>query len=154
MKFHESPCIGSRVVPCAQRETDMTKLIVAFRNFAIAPKIALHVHVGLRVACFATPYCEICCCISAVPRGKGGRSVSLRRFISLRHLTLKALQDFSSSQRRFEGSWCFHLEAHAYQYESFKLPIKLLDVSMLTYLSCEHGCHPAVDCVVFCGAIS
>jgi len=39
MKFHENPCGRSRVVPCRQtdgwtdRQTDMTKLIVAFRNF-------------------------------------------------------------------------------------------------------------------------
>jgi len=31
-KLHENPCIGSRVVPCGR--TDMTKLLVAFRNFA------------------------------------------------------------------------------------------------------------------------
>ena len=35
IKFHENPSSGSRVVPCGQ--TDMTKLIVAFRNFANAP---------------------------------------------------------------------------------------------------------------------
>jgi hypothetical protein len=34
--FHENPSSGSRVVPC--RQTDMTKLIVVFRNFANAPK--------------------------------------------------------------------------------------------------------------------
>jgi hypothetical protein len=36
IKFHENPSVGSRVVPCGR--TDMTKLIVAFRNFANAPK--------------------------------------------------------------------------------------------------------------------
>jgi hypothetical protein len=36
MKFYQNPSIGNRVVPC--RQTDMTKLIVAFRNFANAPK--------------------------------------------------------------------------------------------------------------------
>jgi hypothetical protein len=41
--FIKNPSNGSRVVPCGQ--TDMTKLIVAFRNFANAPKIAL----GMRV---------------------------------------------------------------------------------------------------------
>jgi hypothetical protein len=30
--FHENPSSGSRVVPCGR--TDMTKLIVVFRNFA------------------------------------------------------------------------------------------------------------------------
>jgi len=32
MKFHENPSSGSLVVPCGR--TDMTKLVVAFRNFA------------------------------------------------------------------------------------------------------------------------
>jgi len=36
VKFHENPSSGSRAVPC--RRTDTTKLIVAFRNFANAPK--------------------------------------------------------------------------------------------------------------------
>jgi hypothetical protein len=35
IKFHGNPTSGSRVVPCGR--TDMTKLIVAFRNFANAP---------------------------------------------------------------------------------------------------------------------
>jgi hypothetical protein len=35
IKFHENPFGGSRVVPCGR--TDMTKLIVAFRNFANGP---------------------------------------------------------------------------------------------------------------------
>ena len=34
--FYKNPSSGSRVVPCGQ--TDMTKLIVAFRNVANAPK--------------------------------------------------------------------------------------------------------------------
>jgi len=36
VRFHEKLSSGSRVVACGQ--TDMTKLKVAFRNFAIAPK--------------------------------------------------------------------------------------------------------------------
>jgi hypothetical protein len=36
IKFHQNPSNGSRVVPCGP--IDMTKLIVAFRNFANAPK--------------------------------------------------------------------------------------------------------------------
>ena len=35
-KFYENPSSGSRVVP--RGRTDMTKLIVTFRNFANAPK--------------------------------------------------------------------------------------------------------------------
>ena len=39
IKFHRNPSGGSRVVPCGQKDrlTDMTQLIVAFRNFAKAP---------------------------------------------------------------------------------------------------------------------
>jgi len=41
IKFHENPPSGSRVVPCGQTDirTDMTKLIVAFRNFVNATKM-------------------------------------------------------------------------------------------------------------------
>ena len=48
IKFHENPSIGSRSVPCGRtdgqtdrrvdRRTDVTKLIVAFRNLATVPK--------------------------------------------------------------------------------------------------------------------
>jgi len=36
MKLHENPSSGTRVFPCGQTDNraDMTKLIVAFRNFA------------------------------------------------------------------------------------------------------------------------
>ena len=43
IKFHQNPSHGSRGVPCGHTNrqkdgrTDMTKLIVAFRNFANAP---------------------------------------------------------------------------------------------------------------------
>jgi hypothetical protein len=40
INFHENPSSGSRVVPCGQTE-DMTEVIVAFRNFANAPKTGL-----------------------------------------------------------------------------------------------------------------
>jgi len=38
VKFNENSSNGSRIVPCGRtdRRTDMTKLIVAFRNFANA----------------------------------------------------------------------------------------------------------------------
>ena len=36
IKFYKNPSIGNRVVPCAR--ADMTKLTVAFRKFANAPK--------------------------------------------------------------------------------------------------------------------
>jgi hypothetical protein len=44
IKFHENPSSASRDVPCGQtdghtdRMTDLTKLPVAFRNFANVPK--------------------------------------------------------------------------------------------------------------------
>jgi len=40
IKFRENPSSGSRVVPRGQTDgrTDMTKLIVAFLNFANSPK--------------------------------------------------------------------------------------------------------------------
>jgi hypothetical protein len=40
IKFHEDPSSGSRVVPCGRTDghRDMTKLTVAFRNFANASK--------------------------------------------------------------------------------------------------------------------
>ena len=38
VKLHENPSSGSQVAPCGQ--TDMTKLIVAFRNFSNAPRIS------------------------------------------------------------------------------------------------------------------
>ena len=38
IKFHQNPSIGSRVVPCGQ--TDTTKIVVVFRNFAKAPENA------------------------------------------------------------------------------------------------------------------
>ena len=43
IKFHENPSDGSPVVPCGrtERRTDMTKLIVAFRNVANVPNKAL-----------------------------------------------------------------------------------------------------------------
>jgi hypothetical protein len=43
IKFHENPSSGRRVVPCGQMngQTDMTKLIAAFRNFRTRLKTAL-----------------------------------------------------------------------------------------------------------------
>jgi len=47
IKFDGNPSIGSRIVPCGRtdgrtdRQTDVTKLILAFRNFANAPKNSL-----------------------------------------------------------------------------------------------------------------
>jgi len=42
VKFHDNPSSGSRVVPCGQ--TDVTKLIVAPRNFANSPKYSFKNH--------------------------------------------------------------------------------------------------------------
>ena len=40
IKFNENPAVVNRHVPCERRDgqTDVTKLIVAYRNFATAPK--------------------------------------------------------------------------------------------------------------------
>jgi len=42
--FYENPSSGTRVVPCGQtdRQTDMTKLKIAFRNFSKGAKILDH----------------------------------------------------------------------------------------------------------------
>jgi len=41
IKFHENPSSGSRVVPCGRTDgqSDMTKIILAFRNFLNTLKI-------------------------------------------------------------------------------------------------------------------
>jgi hypothetical protein len=49
IKFHENPSSGSRFVPCEQ--TNITKLIVAFRNFANAPQNIYATCVGVLVTC-------------------------------------------------------------------------------------------------------
>ena len=40
IEFHEKPSNGNRVIPYGRTDgqTDMTKLLVAFRNFANVPK--------------------------------------------------------------------------------------------------------------------
>jgi hypothetical protein len=46
MKFYKIPSSGSRVVPCGQTDgrTDMTKIIVAFHNFAkVFPTFRKHI---------------------------------------------------------------------------------------------------------------
>ena len=50
-KFHKNPSNGSRVFPCGRtdRRTDMTKPIVAFRNFANAPKKHTNILHGLNL---------------------------------------------------------------------------------------------------------
>ena len=50
INFHENSSSGSRVVPCRRtdRRTDMTKLIVAFRNVANAPTNGSTAHRGRR----------------------------------------------------------------------------------------------------------
>jgi len=48
IKFRENPSSGNRVFLCGQteRQTDMTKLIVAFRNFTNATKNAYRFWLG------------------------------------------------------------------------------------------------------------
>jgi hypothetical protein len=45
-QFLQNPSSGSRVVPCGRTggEMDMTKLLVAFRNFANAPTNDQYLH--------------------------------------------------------------------------------------------------------------
>ena len=56
IKFHENPSIGSRVVPCGQTDewkdvqTDMTKLIAAFRNFTKPSKSLTLLEYRIKVA--------------------------------------------------------------------------------------------------------
>ena len=47
--FHENPSSGSRVLPCGRSDwqTDMTKIMVAFRNFAKVPRRAYKVSKSL-----------------------------------------------------------------------------------------------------------
>jgi len=58
IKFHENPSSGSRVVACGRADgpTDMTKLVVPFRNCANAPEKCFHV-VSLRNAFHLSPTC-------------------------------------------------------------------------------------------------
>jgi len=44
IKFNKNPCSGSRVVPCGRTDgqTNITKLILALRNFANAPTILIY----------------------------------------------------------------------------------------------------------------
>ena len=58
IKFYQNPSIGSRVIPCG--ETDITKLIVAFRNFAIAPKKKIQdtVYLPLEILCPSFVFCS------------------------------------------------------------------------------------------------
>jgi hypothetical protein len=48
IKFHEKQFIASRFVPCGSIDvqTDVSKLIVPFRNFANAPKNYQSLHLG------------------------------------------------------------------------------------------------------------
>jgi len=43
VRFHDNPSSGSRIVPGGRTDgqTDMTKLVITFRNFAIAPNETL-----------------------------------------------------------------------------------------------------------------
>ena len=53
IEFQENPSGGSRVVPRGgtDGQTDMTKLIVAFRNFANAPENSMNI---LNILVFST----------------------------------------------------------------------------------------------------
>jgi hypothetical protein len=52
IKFYRNPSSGIRVVPCGRTDRQMTKLIVAFRNFANAPdKKFIGFIIGMFVGC-------------------------------------------------------------------------------------------------------
>jgi len=66
IKFQENPFSGSPVVPCGltDRQTEMTKLIIAFRNFADASKNETRCckQVYLSGTCkFTNTYTATCC---------------------------------------------------------------------------------------------
>jgi hypothetical protein len=54
IKFHQNPSSESQVVPRGQ--TDMTKVIVAFRNFVNAPK---HDHKSIMIVKIKTAQSEV-----------------------------------------------------------------------------------------------
>ena len=78
-KFHENPSSGGRVVPCGltDGQTDTTKIIVAYRNFAIAPKNSTKhncrsanflLHLRSNRCC--TAHCHSCFSFIAKPKAK------------------------------------------------------------------------------------
>jgi hypothetical protein len=67
IELHENPSFGCRDVPCER--TDMTKQIVAFRNFATAPNMWLDVHNArstLDCLWHILPFTVTTCCIVTV----------------------------------------------------------------------------------------
>ena len=64
IKFHENPSSGAQVSPCGQtdEQADTTKLMVDFRNLAIAPKSQLAgIWQEAPVVQFeALPFCTAC----------------------------------------------------------------------------------------------
>jgi hypothetical protein len=63
IKFHENPSNGSHIVPCEKTngQTDMTKLIVAFRNFEKARKMARNEQHRLLISLTAQYWLLTCC---------------------------------------------------------------------------------------------
>jgi hypothetical protein len=65
IKFHENSSNGSRVVPCGQ--TDMTKLIVIYRNFGNAPNMKVWISGNIFFEsviyydCTKKGFCQIAC---------------------------------------------------------------------------------------------
>ena len=103
IKFHENPSSGSRVVPCGR--TYMTKLIVAFRNFASALQ---------KEMLYCVPLCvfSIAMCLSTAT------TASFATFQVLTAVLLK-IQIFwdVTTFRSFGGPHRLHLQGRAGQVE-------------------------------------
>jgi hypothetical protein len=74
----KNPSSGSRVVPCGpQTETHMTKLTIAFRNFANAPKKLQQPQLNL-LQFFCHPTSTRRCMINLVPKASGNNDQTQR----------------------------------------------------------------------------
>jgi len=61
IKLHQNPSRGSRVVPCRQtdRRTDMTKFVVAFRNFANTSEIGNSISASVMEFIIGSQRCKL-----------------------------------------------------------------------------------------------
>jgi len=103
IKFHENPSIESRVVPCVLTEgrTDMTKLIVVFRNFSNAPKNRQTGSQSVR----AKSEMEEDCAGSQSPTMDGLQCVRERIIPELRYHSISTLTVNSTSKLLHRRTW-------------------------------------------------